>query len=921
MSRANTIQTNFTAGELSPNMYGRVDVAKYFNGARRLRNMLPLPQGGVRRIPGTEYLGAVHDKTKTVVVRRFTFSNNDSYVLEFGDETLRIWQTGALLGAPLVVTSPYDHTDVAQLRFAQSADVLFIAHPDYYPRTLTRVSAASWVFAEYDNEDGPYLSTPVDLTLTLSDVLDRATATAASSIFSTSGSAKNITAVAAISSTDFRIKITATAHGFSTGDTVLIKSVVGVPECLGAWKITNIDANNFHLDTSRKAANSVYVSGGTAQVCSGATVEYREDNVYKLARVIDITSGTVATVDVIDAVVRPDSTVKITKDSTFSGVVAASNSGVFSYQDVGKFIRPTHEAYPPYLPIAWGYIYTYDDSDTVYSYNESILNLNDITKEVIVTSRLITGMVTSSAAYFASTDVGRFLRLKYGARWVVGTITAYTSSTVVTVTFEQEPPIDSGAAYSLYNNGRTDTWKIGAWGSVPGYPAVVGFHQNRLCWASTTTEPTVKWLSKSGDYYNFEPSNPDDSAVSDDSAMTIALISRQVNRVRWLDSGPTLLVGTEGAEWQVKPSSIQQTLTPTNVSATIQTAFGSLDLDCQRIGSQTMFAERNGKKVRELSYDFSIDAFASKDISILSEHILRENGGLVDWTVQTNPYTIIWLALGNGKVATITYEREQEVIAWALHDFGGTVTSCCAIPSATGEDEIYFVIARTVNSVAVKYIERITRIMGGLGSASQPTCYLNSHLSVNLSNVGIDTWGGMDHLIGESVDVLLDGVYLDRQTVQALGVVHVGYLGSVVQAGLPMTSIVGILDPEGGSQAGSSQGKRKRISESVARVEDSYYFKIASATIETNDTENLSAHQDPVSGNYTKIVPDLTLNTRTAQGVAGTVVPSSTWALVSGDISFNVDDAYDNGARFEIVQDTPYPLNLNCLMHKLNTNE
>ena len=531
-------------------------------------------------------------------------------------------------------------------------------------------------------------------------------------------------------------------------------------------------------------------------------------------------------------------------------------------------------------------------------------------------------VLTASSAVFASTDVGREIRLQFGAKWAWGEVVTYVSTTSVRVSLFEEIPLDSGTTDLLYNSGLADSWRFGAWSSTTGYPSTVVFHQNRLIWGSTSAEPTTQWTTKSGDYYTFEPSDPENSIVADDNALTVTLISRQVNRYRWMDSGPVLLIGTEGAEWQVKPSSIQAAITPTNVSATVQTSYGGAPMNALRVGPSVLFVDRATLKIRELTYDYSIDAYSAKDISIISEHIPRENGGIIDWAVQTSPYTILWLVLGNGKVASITYEKEHEVIAWGLHDFGGTVSSCCVTTSTSTtspEDVVNFVVARTVNGASVKYVECITRILSGTGAAGEGAVYLNCHKVSAHAGAGV---AGITttHLVAATVDVVVDSVYIGQQVATA-GAIHIGYLATVVAYGLPTTAIIGLLDLEGGSPAGNAQAKKKRIIESAARVENSWYFKIASSTIATNATENLTGSSDPTSTDYTRIVPILVLNTATAVGVPGTIVPYTGFAFVSGDVTFSPDDSFDTGARFQIVQDEPYPLNVNALMHKLNTNE
>lgn len=932
MSRANTIQTNFTAGEISPNMYGRVDVAKYFNGVRKLRNLIPLPQGGVRRRPGTGYLGAVNDRTKKVRLRTFKFSSTDSYILEFQDFTLRIWKSGVLIGAPLVVTTPYGENDISQLRLTQSADIIFLAHSSYPPQTLTRNSNTSWTLAPYANDDGPYMAvTPPNVTIIAAYPLDTSAAVSTVATFATTGGSKNVTALARspLYAAAYHPMLTITGHGLGVGLAgvrLLLAGFTpsnttpnnpGMAALNGVWNVYVADANTVYLINVPWYDQTVYTVAATTSIqYAGGYVEFLQDDVWKLARVVSFSSPTTAVVDVVDEIVNPDASNHV-KGTGFSVNIYA-DSPLFATADIGTFVRCLSTALGFSQWDGWYYIYAITDSLHAVGYLVAVDNFNDTSKTVQITNRAVTTQLTASAATFVASDAtgNRKIRLKYGAEWQVGYISAYVSSTVVFGIFTADFPVGSVGRSSLYNNGLTEIWKFGAWSPATGYPTVVGFHQNRLCWFSSVAEPTTKWFTKSGDYYSFEPSTPDNSFVADDNAMTMTLISRQVNKGRWLDSGPVLLSGTEGAEWQIKPSSIQQTLTPTNFSATVQTAYGAADLDCLRIGLQTLFVERSALKVRELTYEFTVDSFISKDISIISEHILREHGGITDWCAQQNPYSILWLVLADGRVATITYEREHDVVAFALHDLGGTVESVTAATAVSGEDVIYFAVTRTVNAVVQKYIESLT----GLMSDTAP--YVDCYKTNSFGNVGIGYLTGITHLIGQSVKVVLDGVFLGAQTVDGSGQVQIGYVGNLAYAGLPMEATLSLLDPEGGSQAGSSQGKKKRITESAARVYKSWYFKVASATGFTNDTENLTASRDPETTDRFAIAPALTLAVQaTPGGTVGTFIPTSLYSAVSGDVIFSTDDAFDNGGRIEIVQDDPYPLNVTCVMHKLNTNE
>ena len=56
MSRAVTIQTNFTTGEVDPLLKARIDINQYYNALETARNVLIQPQGGIERRPGLQFL-------------------------------------------------------------------------------------------------------------------------------------------------------------------------------------------------------------------------------------------------------------------------------------------------------------------------------------------------------------------------------------------------------------------------------------------------------------------------------------------------------------------------------------------------------------------------------------------------------------------------------------------------------------------------------------------------------------------------------------------------------------------------------------------------------------------------------------------------------------------------------------------------
>lgn len=187
MAKSSVIQSNFNGGEISPLLYGRPDVDRYTTGLAVCENFIPLMQGPLERRPGTHFMVATKvGATETSRLIGFEFSADQSYGLEFGDLYIRFLKDRAQIvsGTPVEVVTPYLEADLFTLSTTQSADVMWIAHTGYAPRTLSRTSDTSWALAEYAFEDGPYLNTNTTATtIGLSATTGSVTATASTAIF------------------------------------------------------------------------------------------------------------------------------------------------------------------------------------------------------------------------------------------------------------------------------------------------------------------------------------------------------------------------------------------------------------------------------------------------------------------------------------------------------------------------------------------------------------------------------------------------------------------------------------------------------------------------------------------------------------------------------------------------------------------
>lgn len=164
-------QTTFTAGELSPSLYGRIDLAKYFTGLKTCRNFIVRQYGGVSNRTGTRFIAEVKNSATKVRLIPFSFSTTQTYVLEFGHQYMRVIMNGGQVVYPVgnpkagqifEISTIYLADDLPRLKFTQSADVMTICHPNYPTQQLSRTDHCAWSFAPFANVSGPFQDINVD---------------------------------------------------------------------------------------------------------------------------------------------------------------------------------------------------------------------------------------------------------------------------------------------------------------------------------------------------------------------------------------------------------------------------------------------------------------------------------------------------------------------------------------------------------------------------------------------------------------------------------------------------------------------------------------------------------------------------------------------------------------------------------------
>ena len=146
MPKVSPVQNNFASGEFSPWLYGRFDITKYANAAKTLENILIHQAGGAQRRPGTKYVAEVKTSSLKTRLVTFEFSTTQTYILEFGNKYIRFYRNNGQIqsASAYEISTPYLTAELFDLQFAQDADTMWITHPNWKPRELTRTGHTAW---------------------------------------------------------------------------------------------------------------------------------------------------------------------------------------------------------------------------------------------------------------------------------------------------------------------------------------------------------------------------------------------------------------------------------------------------------------------------------------------------------------------------------------------------------------------------------------------------------------------------------------------------------------------------------------------------------------------------------------------------------------------------------------------------------
>jgi hypothetical protein len=518
--------------------------------------------------------------------------------------------------------------------------------------------------------------------------------------------------------------------------------------------------------------------------------------------------------------------------------------------------------------------------DIVNFTNGPYLDTNTSTTTITASAHTVgTGRTfTASASTFVSTDVDRLIRFRDGYAKVTG----FTSATVVTVEIIKD---------TVSTSASTD-WSLGAFSDTTGHPSCVSFFEQRLVFAATLSQPQTVFFSKSGDYENMDANIG--GTVADDDAIIYTIASNQVNAIRFMAASRTLIIGTAGGEFTVTGGGDNNAITPTNIMIKKQSNHGAANIDAVAVANATLFVQRAKRKIRELAYNFDVDGYTAPDLTILAEHVTK--GGIIEMAYQEEPLAIIWCVRNDGELVALTYQREQQVVAWHRHVFAGAFgsgnavcESVAVIPTEDSEYELYMIIKRTINGATKRYVEFLNTFDFD-ESDNTSFNFLDSQLSYSGSSA--TTISGLSHLEGQEVSILADGATHPNKTVSS-GSITLDRAATKVKIGLGYTSLLKTMRIDAGAQNGTSQAKTKRIYEVTARLYESVGVEIGP------DLNNMER------------VPFRTSSDPMDQGI-----PPFT-----GDKEVEFRGDYDTDGFMIVRQTQPLPLTILSLYPRLVTND
>ena len=726
-------QLAFTTGEVSPDVSSRFDLEQYKSALLEAENVVIRPYGAVAKRQGSQYVGQVKYSDKPTRLFEFTTNTNNSFMLEFGDKYIRVWNYGIYTG--IEVTTPFTSDILFDLNCNQSGDVMFICSGKYPIQTLSRYSDTDWRMSTYKLTEQPYdeINTDNGHTLTVN------------------------------------------------GDTITSTKDLFTQDMVGS-----VIQIAYYVEAVHTKSAGEVVEKKVKRYMQAQTIEKTYNN-------INYNVGAYST--------DTELSWKFTTHGTWEGTVKLQISN-----NDGQ---------------------TWKDYRTYTSKND--YNVTD------------TGKIEAGARLKYVSDI------KSGSVNCDLSIMPFTQYGIV----EIKSVTDAKNAKVNVLNGIKEgepsyQWKLGSWNRGRGYPKLCTFYQDRFVVAATDSKPNFIWFSRTGDYPNFGVEKVE-GTITDDSAITLPVINRKMCEIRHLVPANDLIILTSGNEWIVRGD---KTITPTNCNLKTQTQRGALSCEPQFIGNRCVFVQERGGTVRDMGYSYESDNYTGQDLTLFVKTLVKGHLAVTSAYAQ-DPDSIIYYVRDDGQLNCLTYIPEQKVYGWSHFVTNGKYRYVESV--AEGEqDTIYFVVDRVINNKSVKCIERSIPLYTEDNSDVFLDCYVKVANSIKTDYINAP------HLVGQMVDIVVDGQQMPSRVVPPTGVIKLDGKANVITVGLPYTTKIKIPNVEQQINDGTLQGRVATVSRVVLRMYKSFGGKVG-RTFDRMDDITLPPNE-LFTGDKPVILPKMGIN-------------------------------------------------------------
>lgn len=693
-------QPSFAGGELSPSLYGRVDLSIYQSCLKTCTNFIPQAYGGIKNRQGTRFIRAAYSSSREIRLVPFTFNATQNYMLEivgglnssgnYWDGAIRIISRGKYVsdsgGTPIVVAAPWKGLDadgnsvLRRLKFSQSADVMTVTHPDYQPFQIKRYSHSSWTCSPYSPRVGPWLDENTEKGTKMWCDKVEGSATVHCNLPKFTGKEKH--------------RLLIRQKDFGQPWEVEKPIVVG--------DIRRSDGKYYRARTAGKTGTLRPIHDADTWSDGGVEWEYLHSG-WGYGIIESVSSdGYTATMTIESRM--PDN---VAPTTTGGAALTITGAGRSSFDKIALTVPGHGVPVGATVPVS-GTLYYRDPYNILQSVSFSGTNAS----------------------------AGSSSELELDLSWFVlqGFSTIDTENTSSLTLDASSVP---GTATDTYK------WAFSAWGG-DNWPSCSGYFQQRHCFGGSPNQPQTVWMSRTSDYADFSESNP----VADDDTVSFTVASAQIDGITSMLPMDKLVLFTLGGNW-VLGGGQNDLITPANTPVKLQNYFGSSPLGPLGIGNAVLYHGRGGT-VRDMAYDFASDSYVGNDLLVKADHMYRDKT-MLEWAFQESPFPIIWTVRDDGKLVALTYLKEEKVVGWSVQDVGGVVSSVGVI-NECGEDHVYVVVTRNGS----KYIE----VLYGRVDDYYEACFVDSALTYdgrNASAAAFLTVTGATWTTGSVVTVTATG--------------------------------------------------------------------------------------------------------------------------------------------------------------------